>query len=72
MPSVDLAGKLAKALGKPIGALTTATTDATPKTNMRPADRRLVAAVRGLDEARVDDVTRAVKLLLAAGRTVSR
>ena len=72
VPSLKLAERLATALGKPVGALTAATTTAAPNSNLRPAERRLVAAVRGLDEARVDDVTRAVKLVLAAGRTLGR
>lgn len=66
-PSVELARRLAEALDVTVDVLLRkAKADAKAK-SVRPCERRLLAAVRGLDDARVDDVARAVRLLLAAG-----
>lgn len=67
VPSVELAGRLADALGVSLDALLRKRKKAGAKPKLRPCERRLVASVRGLDDARVDDVTRAVRLILAAG-----
>jgi transposase len=48
------------------------TTKNAPKPTMRPSEARLLALVRDLDDAQVDDVIRAVKLLLAVGRRSGR
>jgi len=42
------------------------------KQKHRPAIAKLVATVEALDDAGVDDVTQAIKLLLAAGRRSAR
>lgn len=70
-PSSDLLGKLAGALrAKADDLLGTPRDDGKPK--YRHAIAKLVATVEGLDDAQVDDVTRAVKLFLAVGRRSSR
>lgn len=66
-PSMDFAEALADALGVPVVELFEATKKIVPD-GLRLCDRRLLAIIRDLDEAAVDDVARAVKLLLSVGR----
>jgi len=42
------------------------------KPPLRPAESRLLAVVRELDDAQVDEVTRALKSLMGLGRTKAR
>jgi len=42
------------------------------KRKLRAVERRLLAVVRDLDDAQVDDVTRALKSLLAVGKYSSK
>ena len=66
-PSSELLGKLATALkAKADDLLGTPRDDG--KAKYRPAIAKLVATVDDLDDAQVDDVTKAVKLILAVGR----
>jgi transcriptional regulator with XRE-family HTH domain len=70
-PSGALLKKLAGGLGVSVDVvLGSKAPTATAK--VRPSLARLVAVVRDLDDAAVDDVTRAVKLMLAAGRRSKR
>jgi transcriptional regulator with XRE-family HTH domain len=66
-PSSTLVSKLAHALKVKVDDLL-----GTPKVAGKPKYRasiaKLAAAVEDLDDGAVDDVTRAVKMLLAAGR----
>lgn len=71
-PTTDLAEKLAKGLRLPAARLLDDAGATQPKGSLRAAERRLLAVVRDLDEARVDDITRAVKLVLTAGRSLAR
>jgi transcriptional regulator with XRE-family HTH domain len=64
-PSVDIAERIARALGTTASALREA--KAPKVTGTRPCDARLLAVVRDLDDTAVDDVVRAVKVLLAVG-----
>ena len=66
-PSADLLGRLAGALRVRADDLLGPMKDPGRPTH-RPAIARLVAAVDGLDDGQVDDVTRGIRLLLAAGR----
>jgi putative transcriptional regulator len=65
-PSAQLVGKLADGLGVGVEQLLRST--AKPAKGLRGAEARLLAQVRDLDDAAVDDVTKAVKLLVAVGR----
>jgi transcriptional regulator with XRE-family HTH domain len=67
-PSAALAVKLAGALGVKVDELMSGTMKPARKAAMRPSVARLVAVVSDLDDAQVDDITRGLKLLLAAGR----
>jgi transcriptional regulator with XRE-family HTH domain len=70
-PSADLIGKLASALGVTVDdLLRRRSPPRDPK--VRASVARLVAAVEGLDDGQVDDVRKAVVLLLEAGRRSSR
>ena len=70
-PSADLLGRLAGALKVTADDLL-GPVKGTSKPSHRPAIARLVAAVDGLDDGQVDDVTKAIRLLLAAGRRSAR
>ena len=65
VPSVELANRIAAALEVGVDDLFSAKQD---KPTLRKSEARLLAAVRGLDDAAVDDVARAVKLIIAASR----
>jgi transcriptional regulator with XRE-family HTH domain len=65
-PSADLLGRLAGALKVKADDLMGPMKD--PKPAYRRSVARLVAAVEGLDDGAIDDVTKAIKLLLAAGK----
>jgi transcriptional regulator with XRE-family HTH domain len=66
-PSSTLIAKLAGALRVKADDLLGPVKD-TGKPRHRPSVARLVAVVEDLDDGAVDDVTKAVKLLLAVGR----
>jgi len=68
VPSVALAGKLADALGTTVDALLERPTKKRQKPELRRCDRQLLALVRDLSDAQVDDVTRGLRLILRAGR----
>jgi len=68
VPSVELAQRLAKALDLGVDDLLGPEPRDARKTPPRPAVARLVALVRDMDDGQIDDVTRALKLLLAAAR----
>jgi len=68
VPSVELAGRLAKALDASVDNLLGPTPKEAGKAPLRPAVARLVALVRDLDDAQVDDVTKGVKLIISAAR----
>lgn len=67
-PSLKLAGELARALGAKVDALFEAPEKPGKKPALRQSEARLLALVRDLDDAQVDDVTKAIKLLLQVGR----
>jgi DNA-binding XRE family transcriptional regulator len=70
-PSVDLAKRLAAALRVSIDALfQVAPND--QRQAFRPSEARLLAVVRDLDDAQVDDVVRGLKLIFAVGRAAQR
>jgi transcriptional regulator with XRE-family HTH domain len=70
-PSSTLLAKLASGLRVKVDDLLGPMKDSA-KTRHRPSVAKLVATVEDLDDAAVDDVTRAIKLLLAAGRRSAR
>lgn len=64
-PSQDLLRRLAEAVGATEADLVARA--GTPKrAALRPAEARLLAAVRGWDESAVDDLVRGMKLIAAA------
>lgn len=65
-PSVEIAERLAGALQTTVSDLRVRKPVKEP--GMRPCEARLLALVRDLDETSVDDVTRALKILLSVGR----
>lgn len=69
-PSSTLVAKLAQALKVKVDDLLGSPKDAhgKPKARLRPSISKLVAVVEDLDDGAVDDVTRAVKLLIGVGR----
>jgi DNA-binding XRE family transcriptional regulator len=68
-PSVTIAEKVAAALQCTLPELRA---QKPPKAAaMRPAEARLLALVSNLDDASVDDVARAVKMILAVGRNAA-
>jgi transcriptional regulator with XRE-family HTH domain len=70
-PSAALITKLATALKVSADDLLGAIKEPA-KARFRPAVAKLVATVEGLDDGQVDDVTKAVKLLLAVGHRSAR
>jgi hypothetical protein len=66
-----LLGKLAAALGVTADELLRRRVSPRERT-VRPSIARLVATVEGLDDGAVDDVRRAISLLLEAGRRSPR
>lgn len=70
-PSSALLGKLAHALRVKADDLL-GTIKEPRKPRYRPSVAKLVATVEDLDDGAVDDVTKAVKLLLSAGRRSAR
>jgi len=70
-PSSTLLSKLAGALRVKVDDLLGPVKDA-GKPRFRLSVAKLVATVEALDDAGVDDVTQAIKLLLAAGRRSAR
>lgn len=67
IPSVELADRLATALRVSVDELMSRPKRAT-KPRQRPCEARLLATVRDLDDAQVDDITRGVRLIMAAAR----
>ena len=68
MPPVELAQRLSRALDVGVDDLLGPVLPEPKKVQMRPAVARLVALVKDMDDGQIDDVTRALKLLLAAAR----
>lgn len=69
-PSQDLLGRFADALGvDPADLVARERKDKKP--TLRPAEARLLALIRNLNEAAIDDVVRALKLMLAVGRNAT-
>lgn len=66
--SLDLTRRLAAALEVTVDDLLGPRRAAAAPT-LRPAERRLLALVRRLDEAQVDDITRALRILFAVATT---
>ncbi len=69
-PSQDLLSRLADALSVDPADLV-ARTRRPMKSTLRPAEARLLALVRGFDDAAIDDLVRALKLMLAVGRNAA-
>ncbi|MBK8995690.1 MAG: helix-turn-helix transcriptional regulator [Myxococcales bacterium] len=66
-PSLDVVGRLAAALRVKTSDLFAESPK--PKVRaLRPSDRAWLALVRDLDDAEVDDMVRAVRLMLRVGR----
>jgi transcriptional regulator with XRE-family HTH domain len=70
VPSVQLTKRIADALGVPVDALLNAKAPKPARSQLRPAESRLLALVRDMDDTAVDDVSRALKLLLTCARRV--
>lgn len=64
VPSVALTKRLADALGVPVDALLSQKLPKAPRNTLRPAEARLLGLVRDLDDTAVDDVARALRILL--------
>lgn len=71
VPSVKLAGRLAVALRVPLDDLLSPGRRAT-KPSLRKSEARLLATVRDLDDTSVDDITRGLRLIVAAARRTAR
>ena len=69
-PSVDIAERIARALDTTLAGLRENKSPKPPAT--RPSEARLLALVRELDDTAIDDVARALKVLLAVGRLQAR
>lgn len=72
VPSVTLIKRVADALGMSVDALLSQKVPKAPRSILRPAEARLLALVRELDETAVDDVVRALRSILAAARRSAR
>lgn len=68
LPSVELAGRLAKALDLGVDDLVGPEPKDAKKAQLRPAVARLVALVKDMDDGQIDDISRAIKLILNAAR----
>ena len=66
-PSIGLVRRIADALGVTTDELLSRPKVAR-KPSLRQCEARLLGAVRGLDDACVDDIAKGVRLMLAAGR----
>jgi transcriptional regulator with XRE-family HTH domain len=64
-PSLKIAERIAIALKMPLADLRGGKRIKTP--GIRPCDARLLAVVRDLDDTSVDDLVRAIKVMLAVG-----
>ena len=71
-PSSDLLVKLAHALRVKTDDLLGPVKESATKPRYRASVSKLIAVVEDLDDAQVDDVTKAVKLILAVGRRSGR
>lgn len=69
--SLDLTRRLAESLQVSVDELLQPRRRVAPR-SPRPAEARLLNAVRHLDDAQIDDVTRALKTLMALGRELSK
>lgn len=65
-PSVEIAERIAAALLTTLGELRARKAPKEP--GLRPCEARLLALVRDMSETQVDNVARAVKILLNVGR----
>ncbi len=65
-PSVEIAERVAAVLQTTLGELRAKKAPKEP--GLRPSEARLLSLVRDLADTQVDDVTRALKLLLRVGR----
>lgn len=68
VPSVELAQRLAKALDLGVDDLVGPTLPEPRKAPLLPAVARLVALVKDMNDGQVDDIAKAVKLIMAASR----
>jgi transcriptional regulator with XRE-family HTH domain len=68
VPSTDLVGRLAGAIGVEPGALFASTPVSPQKATLRAVERRLLQVVRDLPDELVEDVIRGVRLLVDVGR----
>ncbi|MCW5811538.1 MAG: helix-turn-helix transcriptional regulator [Labilithrix sp.] len=68
VPSIALAKRIADALGVPVDSLLNASAKPPKARSLRPSEARLLATVRELDDAAVDDVVRGLRLIMAAAR----
>jgi len=69
-PSVIIAERIAQALGNSLEQLRER--KRVPPVGPRPCEARLLALVRDLDDTAVDDLARAMKVMLAVGAKRSR
>lgn len=69
--SLDLTRRLAEALEVSVDDLLAARPP-TKNRSLRSAEARLLGLVRHLDDAQVDDIVRALRLLLAVGAVIER
>jgi transcriptional regulator with XRE-family HTH domain len=68
VPSVDLAGRLASALNVAVDELLGPPAKEPKRPTARACEVRLLSAVSGMDDGQVDDIAKAVKLIVAAAR----
>jgi DNA-binding XRE family transcriptional regulator len=69
--SLDLTRRLAAALDVKVDDLFVSAERPRPRSLPRPAERRLLAMVRQLDEPQIDDIVRALRTLLAVGASAT-
>jgi len=70
MPSQDLLTRMAKAIGVDPSELV-AVAKAPKKPQLRACEARLLATVRGMPDAQVDDLVRGLRLIMAASKGCS-
>jgi transcriptional regulator with XRE-family HTH domain len=64
-PSQDLLARMARAIGVDPSELVAASKP-TKKPQLRPCEARLLATVRGMADAQVDDLVRGLRLIMVA------
>lgn len=73
VPSITLTTRIATALGVTVDALVSGPKSSQTKPRgLRRSETRLLATVRDLDEAVVDDINRGLRLIMAAARRSAR